>query len=161
MKKNIFMFLIIILFVLLIVSNILLIKYKKEVSSLSLELSKLKESSSKNIELEDVKIDTCMGNCHYTTICMNDCVYAATENLEKHIDETIKLLESKMNTNQIEYLHASQKKWLDFNKSQQFLNSQTIGKMNGTIHTNILAGKQYQNIKNRAKELDELYYYIK
>ena len=187
MKKIIYIFIISVLFIALVLCFCFVIKYKKQVHKLEEEINRLnitisktnklsnKLETDKNFieqqyndlksvksksELIDVEIQECMKACKYTTVCMSDCVYQAGDKWEKEIDKNIKLLERIMNKEQIVLLHDSQKKWLAYKNAQQTLNSKTIGTKTGTMYINILSGEQVDIIKQRAKELDGLYYYL-
>ena len=186
MKKRIYIYIIILLFIMILFSFIYLLQCKRQIKNLNTEINRLNiiiskmnnenntlskdkdflqkqyqdlKSTKKEAELIDVEIQECMKSCNYTTACMNNCVYGAIPKWEKEIDKNIKLLEKIMNKKQIELLHDSQKKWIIYKDAQQKLNSETIGTMVGTMYTNILAGEQIYLIELRAKELDGLYYY--
>ena len=187
MKKFAFIFIFIILFSLTIVSLVFAIRYKKEIKELNAEINLLNVSISnlkneneslsdnqdflkeqyENLkstkpeeELIDVEIQECMKSCNYTTVCMNECVYASENKYEKEMNKYINLLKKIMTKEQIAKLQNSQKKWIEYKNSQQILNSGTIGKMEGTMYTNVLSGEQVGITELRAKELKSLYHII-
>lgn len=184
MKKNIFLLTTIILSILTIFLIYINFQYKKQIQTKNIKIQNLQQTfnnitfqknklsankdfiqsqyeilnlSEQKDKLSEKEIQKCMKNCNYTTVCMNECIYATEIKWQEEINNNIKLLEQNITDEQKIFLKESQNKWVEYKNAQQQFNAKVIGTKVGTIYTNILSTEQVNISKLRAIELKNLY----
>ena len=159
--KVLIVFIFIILFIFCIISAL---KYRNQVKNLNSrnielikEINTLKVTNSKK-HLIDIELEKCINN-DYSTAGMTNCVDTSANEWTKEIEKYYSLLEKVMTKEQFKALQNSQKIWEKYKQAQFNVNKSVFDNVQGTMYINILASEQMNIIKQRARELENLYYF--
>ena len=168
------------LIVLSTVSTIYMLSYKREIKHLNSKIESLNKEvknykalstsakTSKNSYTTEhtmgasitAEVQKCMERVQYSTDGMKKCVYSSEEQWNREIVSNTEKLKRALSAEQTELLNKSQKEWEEYKKAEWELNEATIGKMDGTMYINILAGLQVGITEQRARNLEQLSYYF-
>ena len=106
------------------------------------------------------KVEKCIDQCNYTTFCTAKCINSSVPDWENEISNNILSLKKIMTKYEYKILIKSQKKWKEYRKAQEILDSETLGKLNGTMFSIVIAGNKIEILENRANELERIYRYF-
>lgn len=126
------------------------------------ELKKEIASSTEKSELHPIEKaeQDCMKKENYTTAAMLNCVEISidewTIETEKYYNNLMNILPKQQQL----LLIDSQKKWNEYKKIQWELNKRTLCKKVGSMYVTICIGNDADLVKNRAQELESLYYFL-
>lgn len=180
MKKIILIFVISLLILLSIIGVYFSVKYYRQfkflsnvnvennskIEKLTLELEDLKktnETLKNSLTIEQsvfYKTQECMKKDNYTTVGMNGCVYDSIEDWEKAINKHLSNLKKITTKEQYALIQQAQKDWKVYQRSQSLANSELLLSKSGTIYSNYALGINVDIYKERAAELDSLYYFF-
>ncbi len=127
---------------------------QKEIEKLKTELSESSASSNKQEKKDkiDINLEKCMEK-DYSTAGMNNCSQEGQKAWEQEISKNSAIIKKNLDSEGQQLFEEAQKAWQDYYEKEQKFIHNTIGQVDGTIHTNYAYGECYDLAKARAKAI--------